>query len=434
MTNVPDGWSQVPISELLEENIGGVWGKPPSVEEVEVSVVRVADFRDDGTIDLPSTPRRSVTARQLQSRELRPGDIVLEKSGGGPTKPVGRAVRMRAATDHVVPTNFVQLLRPNPAVDSGFLFWWLWWSHLNGSTNEFQRATTNIRNLRTQDYLDQPCPLPPMNEQERIVAAIEEQFSRLDAAQEWLRRGESQLVALRSSVLRIALDGGWPTKRLGEIAKTSSGGTPSRKRPDYFGGPIRWVKSGELGDGRVRTTEETITELGLAESSAKVFERGTLLVALYGATVGKLGILDIDAATNQAVCAIKPGDPEMVPYLWLVLRAKRAELVAAGQGGAQPNISQAILRELRIPVPSSNEQRRIVADVERQLSLVDALQSTLYRARRRSAALRSSILRHAFRGELLRQDPADEPASRRLEQVIAERASTAPETEKAVVT
>jgi len=170
-------------------------------------------------------------------------------------------------------------------------------------------------------------------------------------------------------------------------------------------------------------TEETISEIGLRESSAKVFPRGTLLIALYGATIGKLAVLDIDAATNQAVCAIKPHDPEAVPYLRLVLRSKRAELIAAGQGGAQPNISQGILRRLSIPLPPLDEQRQIVERLEEQLSAIDALRAAIERARRRSASLRRAVLDRAFRGELVPQDPADEPAETLLARIRAERAA-----------
>jgi len=270
-------------------------------------------------------------------------------------------------------------------------------------------------------------PLPPLNEQRRIVAAIEEHLSRLDAADASLRQAKLRVELLNELALAAALGDG-PQMQLSEIAATTSGGTPSRKHPEYFGGPIPWVKSGELRDGRVGTTEESISQVGLRESSAKVFPRGTLLIALYGATIGKLGVLDIDAATNQAVCAITPHDPESVPYLRLALRGKRAELIAAGQGGAQPNISQAILRKLSIPYPPLEEQRRIVAEIEERLSAIDALRAAIERAQRRGAALRRSVLERAFRGELVPQDPSDEPASVLLDRIRAERAQAGPTT------
>jgi type I restriction enzyme S subunit len=267
--------------------------------------------------------------------------------------------------------------------------------------------------------------VPPLSEQERIVAAIEEQFSRLDVAEAALDQAQYRLKRLRLASLRTAIDNpAWPKKRLAEVVFTGSGGTPSRRRPEYFGGTIPWVKSGELRDGHISTCEETITELGLNNSSAKVFGRGTLLIALYGATVGKLGILDIDAATNQAVCAIVPYDVEMVPYLFFVLRSKRPELIAAGQGGAQPNISQTILNELTIPVPPLDEQLAIAAHIELTLSNVDALTHAVEVAFSDGRALRRAILKRAFSGKLVPQDTSDDPASALLERIVAERASS----------
>lgn len=98
----------------------------------------------------------------------------------------------------------------------------------------------------------------------------------------------------------------WAKEKLSDVCNTTSGGTPSRMRKDYFRGDIPWLKSGELTDGLVSDIEEYITKEAVSNSSAKIFPSGTLLIALYGATVGKLGILTRDAATNQAVCAIFP--------------------------------------------------------------------------------------------------------------------------------
>ncbi len=108
----------------------------------------------------------------------------------------------------------------------------------------------------------------------------------------------------------------WKTVKLGDVCKTTSGGTPKRDVADYYNGEIHWVKSGELKDCLIKTTSERISQLGLDNSSAKLIPRGTLLIALYGATVGKLGILDIEAASNQAVCAISPSEIVHQKYLF----------------------------------------------------------------------------------------------------------------------
>jgi type I restriction enzyme S subunit len=190
----------------------------------------------------------------------------------------------------------------------------------------------------------------------------------------------------------------WKLVPLGDLCRTTSGGTPSRKRPDYFHGPIPWVKSGELTDGPVSEVEEFITEEALADSSAKVFRAGTLLIALYGATVGKLGVLTRDAATNQAICAIFPPKELDTRFLFWYLRHRRADLVARAVGGAQPNISQAILRGVDVPVPPIAQQRRIVAEIEKQFSRLDEAVANLQRVKDRLVAYKGSIISEAVGG------------------------------------
>ena len=121
-----------------------------------------------------------------------------------------------------------------------------------------------------------------------------------------------------------------------------------------------WLKSGELNDGFIDRTEEFITEEGLRNSSAKIYPKGTLVVALYGATVGKTGILTIDAASNQAVCAVIPRTKEITArYLYWFFRYKRPEFLNSSFGGAQPNISQKVVRKTKLPLPSIELQEQI---------------------------------------------------------------------------
>jgi type I restriction enzyme, S subunit len=151
-----------------------------------------------------------------------------------------------------------------------------------------------------------------------------------------------------------------------DVCETTSGGTPLRDKREYYdNGTIRWVKSGELKDGPIYETTEKITETGLKESNAKIFAAGTLLIALYGATVGKLGVLKVDAATNQAVCAIFTSHQIDRDYLFYYLLKQRDHLIDSRTGGAQPNISQDTVRNLSIPLPPLPEQQRIAAILER---------------------------------------------------------------------
>lgn len=201
----------------------------------------------------------------------------------------------------------------------------------------------------------------------------------------------------------VALPDGWRWVRLGDVCSTTSGGTPSRGVKAYYGGSIAWVKSGELNDGEIYSTEETITEEGLTHSSAKLFPAGTLLIALYGATVGKLGILEINAATNQAVCAIFPRDSVDRDYLFFYLLRERDSLLQASFGGAQPNISQDIVRSIEVALPLKSEQKRIAAILKEKMSAVDRARAATEAQQRAAKDLPAAYMRSVFASSHARQ-------------------------------
>ncbi|MCA0211652.1 MAG: restriction endonuclease subunit S [Proteobacteria bacterium] len=160
--------------------------------------------------------------------------------------------------------------------------------------------------------------------------------------------------------------------RIGDFCETGSGSTPPRDKMAryYDGGTIPWVKSGELRESIIDATEEHVTEAALKETSVKLVPANALLVAMYGATVGRLGILGVQATTNQAVCHIVP-DPSRadVRYLYRALETKVSEMLQRTVGGAQPNINQGIVRDLRVPLPLLEEQRRIAAILDQAETL-----------------------------------------------------------------
>ena len=194
---------------------------------------------------------------------------------------------------------------------------------------------------------------------------------------------------------------GWAAATLDDVAIWGSGGTPNRNRADYFGGSIPWIKTGELGEKYVHSSEETLSDLGLASSSAKVFPRGSVAIAMYGATIGKLSIWGIDAATNQA-CAVAQPKLEAIStlFLYYFLQSEKRDLVASGKGGAQPNISQGLIREWPLPLPPLPEQYRIVAKIEELFSELDAGTASLTRARAQLKTYRQALLKAAFEGKL----------------------------------
>lgn len=235
-----------------------------------------------------------------------------------------------------------------------------------------------------------PIDLPPLDEQRRIVDLIDSLDATIDAAD---RLVEEASVLYRSMLVERAGSLG-DLRSVGElVGLAKAGGTPNRKRPDYFGGSVPWVKSGEVAAGLVLGAEESITEAGLASCSAFVVPAGSVVVAMYGATAGTVGMLGIDAATNQAVLALR-GKPELVSnrYLFHALSAVSGEMKARATGAAQANLSKERVLEQQIPVPPLAEQ--VLA-----AELLDGVLEVAAAARSFAAALRTT--RSAVLGELL---------------------------------
>lgn len=155
---------------------------------------------------------------------------------------------------------------------------------------------------------------------------------------------------------------GWELKPLGELCKTGAGGTPLKSvRDNYQGGDVPWLLSGEVSQGEITQATNFITRKGLENSSARLFPPNTVLIAMYGATAGQVGILRFEASTNQAVCGILPSDKFLPEFLYYYFLHKKDAVVAQAAGNAQPNISQIKIKNTVVPLAPIAEQKRIVA-------------------------------------------------------------------------
>ena len=312
--------------------------------------------------------------------------------------------------------------------------------------------------LVEQDPEDEPAA--------ELLAAISSESQQVKG-----RRKASPHSAGQVSDGPFGVPSSWEWTQLGAIGDWGSGSTPSRGRSDYYGGATSWFKSGELNDNKcLRESDEKITHLALEQCSFRLNSPGDLLIAMYGATIGKLAILGEEAVTNQAVCACTPCWGVDTEYLYLFLLAQRDEFRLASEGGAQPNISKVKIVNTPIPLPPLAEQHRIVAKVDELMALCDQLEAarqereqgrerlvaaTLQRLNqpaedpasfRKDARfalqvlpsltttpaqiklLRQTILNLAVRGKLVEQDPEDEPAEELLNFITKHKRASLPTT------
>lgn len=217
----------------------------------------------------------------------------------------------------------------------------------------------------------------------------------------------------------------WEWVRLGNIGVWRSGATPSRSKPEYYGGNIPWLKTGDLTDGLINHIPETITKLALEKTSVKLNPAGSVLIAMYGATIGKLGILRIPATTNQACCACLPFIGIYNKFLFYFLMSQKIAFIKKGEGGAQPNISREKIISSLMPLPPLAEQKRIVKKLQllhpyiEKYNTLDLSTTKLYKDFPRQ--LKKAILQEAVQGKLTTRNLNDEPAHTLLKHIYEEK-------------
>lgn len=272
---------------------------------------------------------------------------------------------------------------------------------------------STIKNVPLKAINDFYVPIAPLQEQMRIVGSIKHWLLLVDSIEDNKENLQETIKQTKTKILDLAIHGklvpqdptdepasellkrinpkaeitcdnpqygklpnGWCETLLGNIGTWQSGATPSRLRKDYYGGSIPWLKTGDLNDGIVQSIPECITERALEETSVKLNPAGSILIAMYGATIGRIGILSKPATTNQACCACVDYLPEK-KFLFYFLLANRENFIAMGGGGAQPNISKEKIIHTHIPLPPQQEQQRIVAKIEELFAQLDNITSSL---------------------------------------------------------
>lgn len=298
--------------------------------------------------------------------------------------------------------------------------------------------------------------IPPLPEQLRLVEALEDHLSRLDAACNALRRSLSRTAHLRQSTIRRALRGqglpatpagdaaeefqpsnrlapqaqpwgipdGWFWTTIGSLFKVYVGATPSRKVPEFWSGPIPWVSSGEVNFSRISATRECVSEEAVGNRTTRLHPPGTVMIAMIGEgkTRGQAAILDIEAAHNQNCASIRVSETRILPeYVYLALEERYQQSREASSGGNQPALNKAKIEAIPIPIPPLETQKLIVAQIDEFTEVTSRCRSELEKTLKRAAHLRQAILLRAFSGGLVPQDPADEPASVLLDRILAQR-------------
>ena len=404
---LPEGWAWCKLEDIA--TFGG--GKTPSMDIKEYwnkgknLWVTSKDMKNDSIHD--SLMKITDEALNIMTQYEKDTLLVVTRSGIlRHTLPI--AILEKNATIN----QDIKSIMPLNGIIPKFLFYAIK-ANENIILTEYHKDGTTVDSIDFDKFKCLPIPLPPINEQKRIITEVLKVSASIDCIDCGKADLYTAIAQAKSKILDLAIHGklvpqdptdepasellkrinpkaeiisdnghyqklpeGWCLTTLGSIGNWQSGATPSRLQKEYYGGIIPWLKTGDLNDGIITNIPEFITEKALAETSVKLNPSGSVLIAMYGATIGKVGILSFPATTNQACCACVDYKLEQM-YLFYFLLANRENFIRMGGGGAQPNISKEKIINTVISLPPLKEQHRIVAKVEEIFAQLDAIETSL---------------------------------------------------------
>jgi len=396
-------WETVEIDKIIEKPISGEWGKEPELNDSYVYVIRSTNFSHNGHINLnKGVAKRKIDDKKVEKKKLVYGDIIIEKSGGSPKQPVGRVIFFNVKDDTFLCSNFTSVLRAKDTVHSKYLHYLLFAHHQFKTTLSFQNKTTGIINLQLSRYLKKAkIPLPPLPIQKKIAAI-------LDAADNYRQKTKALIDKYDQLTQSIFLDmfgdpvrneKGWEVKKLQTLGNLKSGGTPSRKKPEYFSGFIPWVTTVNLNKRLIlkEDASEYITDTAIKESSTKLIPKGSIMIGTR-VGVGKASINGVDMCSNQDILSLVGLNKCIHPDFFLsVLEFYKEYFNSQKRGATIQGISSKIIKNIEIIIPPIKEQNMYFEKIDICSNSTELINNSI----QNSENLFQSLLQKAFKGELV---------------------------------
>lgn len=398
--DIPRHWKVAPIKTLLSKSSAGVWGDEAKEDGTDIVCFRVADFDYPRLVlKYNNITFRNVTPSQVKGREVEYGDIVIEKSGGGDLNPVGRAV-MSTYKEKATCSNFMHVISANHRATNPFLNYLLATIYGKGLNRLYFAQTTGIQNLNIRGYLAQRVALPPVAEQEAIVAYLDEVTGKVDALIAEKQKQVEDIRAYRTSLITETVTHGLnPDANLRPSGIDWLGDIPSHwictKAKYYID-----IKSGEPISKEIINSEDSYPMYGGGEIIGYCKEanirKGTIIIGRVGARCGCVRIADKDSwATDNALIVTTN---QNTPYFYRLFEA--ANLNRLNESNAQPLITATKVKELRIPLPPLAEQQAIADFLDAKTAKIDELISELTKQIDELTEYKQAVITEAVTGKV----------------------------------
>lgn len=346
------------------------------------------------------------------------GDLLITKDGT-----VGKLALIEEKPEKVSLNSHLLILRPVKGEINNHFVYWALQSMIFKDYVGFASSGSTMASLSQEKIGEFPLILPTLSEQQIIVSYLDYKIGQIDASISAINSQIDDLKAYRQSIISEAVTKGlnldikmvdsgiewigkipetWKCTKLGWLyPNMGSGTTPDTNNLNYYSeGGYNWLQTGDLNDGVITDTSKHITELAVNERGMRIYPSGSVVVAMYGATIGKVGLLSIDTTTNQACCVLPITENIYNRYTFYVMQSSKMSLISKSVGGGQPNISQTIIKEHKIPVPPLHEQQAIASYLDSKTSKIDSVIKSLEVQLNELNALKQSIISEAVTGKI----------------------------------
>ncbi len=413
---IPAHWEVAPVYARYQIALGKMLDAKRVTGESSGRYLRNIDVQWDA-VNTEGLPEMDFAPGERDRYLIRPGDLLVCEGGE-----VGRTAIWGGQIEECFYQKAIHRVRPHSDKEAPRFFYYLMYTLAKRGVFVAGGNPNTIDHLTAVQLRHYRLPFAPTQEQRAIAAFLDRETARIDALvakkERLIELLQEKRTALITRTVTKGLDPNVPMKDSGvewlgeipahwEVRKTTwiftigSGTTPRSEDPAYYGGETPWITTSELRESEVVATEKNVTGDAVRDHpSLKVHPKGSVAVAMYGATIGRLGILGVPATVNQACCVFSRPRGIETWYWFYWLQMRRPYLISLGYGGGQPNLSQDLLRSLRVPTPPLLEQRAIISFLDLEAARIDALIAKVREAIERLKELRTALISAAVTGKI----------------------------------